>query len=82
VNATLFAESRARRYPNCTPHGYLLSSFISPLTNQRSDNYVPAGQPAALSPEVQRDTRGLSTPMSVRISATDWAEGGTRRRRR
>jgi len=61
-------------------HGYLLSSFISPLTNHRTDDYggsldnrmrfplevfaaVRAAWPAAL-------------PMSVRISAHDWVEGG------
>ncbi|MFJ3315625.1 bifunctional salicylyl-CoA 5-hydroxylase/oxidoreductase [Herbaspirillum huttiense] len=62
-------------------HGCLLSSFLSPLTNQRQDQYggtlenrlryvlevvkaVRAAWPAHL-------------PLSVRISATDWAEGGT-----
>ena len=62
-------------------HGYLLSGFLSPLTNQRTDAYggslagrlrfplevfdaVRAGWPA-------------DRPMTVRISATDWAEGGT-----
>ncbi|MFI6475497.1 bifunctional salicylyl-CoA 5-hydroxylase/oxidoreductase [Streptomyces sp. NPDC050516] len=62
-------------------HGYLLSGFLSPLTNQRTDAYggslagrlrfplevfdaVRAGWPA-------------DRPMTVRVSATDWAEGGT-----
>ena len=61
-------------------HGYLLSSFISPLTNQRTDEYggdlagrlrfpleVFAAMRAVLPPR---------KPMTVRISATDWYDGG------
>jgi anthraniloyl-CoA monooxygenase len=61
-------------------HGYLLSSFISPLTNHRTDRYggslagrlrypleVFAAMRAAWPPD---------KPMTVRISATDWHEGG------
>jgi anthraniloyl-CoA monooxygenase len=61
-------------------HGYLLSSFISPLTNHRTDGYggslagrlrypleVFAAMRAAWPPD---------KPMTVRISATDWQSGG------
>ena len=61
-------------------HGYLLASFLSPLTNQRTDDYggsldnrlrFPLEVFAAL-----RAAWPAHKPMSVRISATDWAEGG------
>ena len=61
-------------------HGYLLSSFLSPLTNHRTDDY--GGDPAnrARYPlEVFRAVRAAwpeDRPISVRISAHDWAEGG------
>ncbi len=61
-------------------HGYLLSSFITPLTNQRSDAY--GGSPAnrlRYPLEVFAAVRAVwpaHLPMSVRISATDWVEGG------
>ena len=61
-------------------HGYLLASFISPLTNQRSDDF--GGDLAARSKyplEVFKAMRAVwpeHKPMSVRISAHDWASGG------
>jgi len=61
-------------------HGYLLSSFISPLTNQRSDGY--GGDLAArlrYPLEVFAAMRAVwpdRKPMTVRISATDWHPGG------
>jgi anthraniloyl-CoA monooxygenase len=58
-------------------HGYLLSSFLSPLTNVRDDEY---GADRARFPlEVFAACRAVwpqDKPMSVRISATDWVEGG------
>jgi anthraniloyl-CoA monooxygenase len=61
-------------------HGYLLSSFISPLTNQRSDEYGGSLQNRLRFPleifEAMRAAWPSQKPMSVRISATDWAEGG------
>jgi anthraniloyl-CoA monooxygenase len=61
-------------------HGYLLASFISPLTNQRTDEYGGALENRLRFPlEVFRAMRTAwpaHKPMSVRISATDWAEGG------
>jgi anthraniloyl-CoA monooxygenase len=61
-------------------HGYLLASFISPLTNQRSDAYGGSlGNRLRFPLEVFEALRSVwpsHKPMSVRISATDWAEGG------
>ena len=61
-------------------HGYLLSSFISPLTNQRSDAYGGSLENRLRFPvEVFRAVREVwpnELPMSVRISAHDWVEGG------
>ncbi|MEG0676485.1 MAG: FAD-dependent monooxygenase, partial [Comamonas sp.] len=62
-------------------HGYLLSGFISPLTNQRSDEYGGSLQNRLRYPlEVFAAMRAVwpeDKPMSVRISATDWVAGGT-----
>ena len=61
-------------------HGYLLSSFISPLTNQRDDAYGGSLENRLRYPlEVFAAVRAVwpqERPMSVRISATDWVEGG------
>jgi len=61
-------------------HGYLLSSFISPLTNQRSDDYGGSLENRLRYPlEVFAAMRAAwpqGKPMSVRISAHDWVEGG------
>jgi anthraniloyl-CoA monooxygenase len=61
-------------------HGYLLASFISPLTNQRTDAYGGSIENRLRFPleifEALRAVWPSDKPMSVRISATDWAEGG------
>ena len=61
-------------------HGYLLASFISPLTNQRADEYGGTLANRLRFPleifEAMRAAWPAHKPMSVRISATDWAEGG------
>jgi anthraniloyl-CoA monooxygenase len=61
-------------------HGYLLSSFLSPLTNHRSDQYGGSLAGRARFPlEVFDACRAVwpeRKPMSVRISATDWYDGG------
>src|SRR3569833_3196538 len=61
-------------------HGYLLASFISPLTNHRTDDYGGSLENRLRFPlEVFRAMRNAwpdGKPMSVRISATDWVEGG------
>ncbi len=62
-------------------HGYLLSAFISPLTNQRRDAYGGDLDGRLRFPlEVFRAMRAVwpgGRPMSVRISAVDWVAGGT-----
>ncbi len=61
-------------------HGYLLSSFISPLTNQRTDNYGGSLENRLRFPlevfDAVRDVWPDHKPMSVRISATDWHDDG------
>jgi anthraniloyl-CoA monooxygenase len=61
-------------------HGYLLSSFISPLTNLRTDEYGgPIANRLRYPLELFRAMRAAwpeEKPMSIRISATDWAPGG------
>ncbi|MBV6274372.1 bifunctional salicylyl-CoA 5-hydroxylase/oxidoreductase [Alcaligenaceae bacterium CGII-47] len=62
-------------------HGYLLSSFISPLTNSRTDEYGGSLENRLRYPlEVFQAIRAVwpqDKPISVRISAHDWVEGGT-----
>ncbi|WP_420129617.1 bifunctional salicylyl-CoA 5-hydroxylase/oxidoreductase [Longimicrobium sp.] len=61
-------------------HGYLLSSFITPLSNRRTDAYGgPLENRLRFPLEVFRAMRNAwpeDCPMSVRISATDWVEDG------
>jgi anthraniloyl-CoA monooxygenase len=61
-------------------HGYLLSTFLSPLTNQRTDEYGGAIENRMRFPlEVYRAVRAVwpaERPIAARISATDWVEGG------
>ncbi len=61
-------------------HGYLLSSFLSPLTNRRTDRYGGSAAARLRYPlEVFDAIRAVwpqDRPMTVRISATDWCEGG------
>jgi anthraniloyl-CoA monooxygenase len=61
-------------------HGYLLSSFLSPLTNQRGDEYGGSHENRARYPlEVFRAIRAVwpdDKPLFVRLSCHDWAEGG------
>jgi hypothetical protein len=67
-------------------HGYLLASFISPLTNTRTDEYGGSLENRLRFPlEVFRAMRKAwpdEKPMSVRISATDWRTAASRRRLR
>jgi anthraniloyl-CoA monooxygenase len=61
-------------------HGYLLSSFISPLTNHRRDRYGGSLANRLRFPlevfSAMRATWPSKKPMSVRISATDWHDEG------
>ncbi len=61
-------------------HGYLLASFISPLTNIRTDDYGGSPENRARYPlevfDAVRTVWPSGRPMSVKISATDWADGG------
>ena len=61
-------------------HGYLLSSFLSPLTNRREDEYGGSHENRARYPlEVFGAMRAVwpeARPMSVRLSCHDWTEGG------
>jgi 2,4-dienoyl-CoA reductase-like NADH-dependent reductase (Old Yellow Enzyme family) len=61
-------------------HGYLISEFLSPLANHRTDEYGGSfANRIRLLLEVVRAVRGTwpeSAPLFVRISATDWVEGG------
>lgn len=62
-------------------HGHLVSSFLSPLTNHRTDAYGgPLEHRLRFPLEVLGAARAAwptGKPLVVRISATDWAEGGT-----
>ncbi len=61
-------------------HGYLLHEFLSPLSNRRSDSYGGSleNRMRLLLEVVDsvREVWPLDQPLFVRISATDWAEGG------
>jgi anthraniloyl-CoA monooxygenase len=61
-------------------HGYLLSSFLSPLTNQRTDSYGGSMANRLRFPLEVLDAVHAAwpteRPITVRISATDWYEGG------
>jgi 2,4-dienoyl-CoA reductase-like NADH-dependent reductase (Old Yellow Enzyme family) len=61
-------------------HGYLLNEFLSPLSNQRTDEYGGSFENRTrLLLEVVEAVRAAwpdHLPLSVRISATDWVEGG------
>nr|WP_249417056.1 bifunctional salicylyl-CoA 5-hydroxylase/oxidoreductase [Streptomyces sp. TS71-3] len=83
-----FTEA-ARRAADCgfdllelhCAHGYLLSGFLSPLTNHRTDAYGGSLSGRLRFPlEVFDAVRAVwpeGRPMTVRVSATDWAPGGT-----
>ncbi len=61
-------------------HGYLLSSFLSPVTNLRDDEYGGSHENRARYPlEIFRAMRAAwpeDKPMSVRLSCHDWMDGG------
>ena len=61
-------------------HGFLLASFLSPLTNKRTDGFGGNIENRLKFPlkvfKAMREAFPADKPMSVRISASDWAEGG------
>ena len=61
-------------------HGYLLHEFLSPLSNQRSDAYGGSAEARMKLPmevfHAVREAAGAGMAVGVRLSATDWAEGG------
>ncbi len=61
-------------------HGYLLHEFLSPLSNQRKDEYGGSLENRARFPlrvvRAVRDNWPSNLPLFVRISCTDWVEGG------
>ena len=61
-------------------HGYLTHSFLSPISNQRTDQYGGSFENrtrlALRIAKVVRDAVPAELPMSVRLSCTDWMEGG------
>jgi 2,4-dienoyl-CoA reductase-like NADH-dependent reductase (Old Yellow Enzyme family) len=61
-------------------HGYLLHEFLSPLSNQRDDEYGGSLENRMRFPlevfDAVREAFPADRPVSVRVSGTDWAEGG------
>lgn len=61
-------------------HGYLLHEFLSPLSNQRSDEYGGSLENRARLPlrvvDAVRAVWPAKKPLLVRVSVTDWVEGG------
>ncbi len=61
-------------------HGYLLHQFLSPLANQRTDEYGGSRENRMRFPleifELVRAAFPAARPVGVRVSATDWVEGG------
>lgn len=61
-------------------HGYLLHQFLSPLSNIRDDEYGGSLQNRMRFPleifEIVRDGFGAHGPVTVRVSGTDWVDGG------
>ncbi len=61
-------------------HGYLMHQFLSPLANRRADDYGGSFENRVRLPlevfEAVLEAAGASIPVGVRLSATDWVDGG------
>jgi anthraniloyl-CoA monooxygenase len=61
-------------------HGYLLASFLSPLTNRRTDEYGGSPENALRFPlevvDAVRAAWPIERPLSIALTATDWSPGG------
>ncbi|MBV9348046.1 MAG: NADH:flavin oxidoreductase/NADH oxidase [Pseudolabrys sp.] len=62
-------------------HGYLLHQFLSPLSNQRTDDYGGSLEKRMRYPlevfKAVRDAWPKDKPLGIRVSAVDWVDGGT-----
>ncbi|RZJ67330.1 MAG: bifunctional salicylyl-CoA 5-hydroxylase/oxidoreductase [Flavobacterium sp.] len=81
VNATVNADEAGFDMIELQAHhGFLIASFLSPLTNQRKDEYGGSIQNRLRFPlqvfSSMREVFNPDKPMSVRITASDWAENG------
>ncbi|MEC4048722.1 bifunctional salicylyl-CoA 5-hydroxylase/oxidoreductase [Flavobacterium sp. SUN046] len=81
VQATIYADQAGFDMIELQAHhGFLLASFLSPLTNTRTDAYGGSIENRLKYPlmvfNAMRSVFPIEKPMSVRISATDWAENG------
>lgn len=85
VDAFVAAAKRAERLgldaiEVHSAHGYLLHQFLSPVSNRRSDRYGGSLQNRIRFPlevfEAVRATFPQGKPVGLRVSATDWVEGG------
>jgi len=86
LEAFVNATRRAARlgFDSCElhgAHGYLLSSFFSPLANRRDDEYGGSLENRMRFPlrvfRAMREVWPADKPLGIRVSCVDWAEGGT-----
>jgi 2,4-dienoyl-CoA reductase-like NADH-dependent reductase (Old Yellow Enzyme family) len=80
ASTKLAMEARFEAIELHMAHGYLLHEFLSPLANHRTDDYGgPLANRMRLPLRVASSVRDIwpkELPLFVRISATDWVEGG------
>lgn len=81
INATVNADAAGFDMIELQAHhGFLLASFLSPLTNTRTDEFGGSIENRLKFPlqvfQSMREVLNEDKPMSVRISASDWAENG------
>jgi 2,4-dienoyl-CoA reductase-like NADH-dependent reductase (Old Yellow Enzyme family) len=86
LDAFVGATRRAARlgFDSCEmhgAHGYLLSSFFSPLSNRREDEYGGSLENRMRFPlqvfRAMREVWPADKPLGIRVSCVDWVEGGT-----